>query len=40
MPISQLQITGLGLAILVPTVLITLLLMRRQVLVASELRLP
>ena len=30
MPISQLQITGLGLAILVPTVLIALLLMRRK----------
>jgi len=30
MPISQLQITCLGLAILAPTVLIALLLMRRN----------
>ena len=40
MPMSQLQITGLGLAILVPTVAIALLLMRRQALVSSQLRLP
>jgi hypothetical protein len=38
MPISQVQITGLGLAILVPTVLIALLLMRRQALVPNPLR--
>jgi hypothetical protein len=30
MPISQMQITGLGLAILLPTVLTALVLMRRQ----------
>jgi TRAP-type uncharacterized transport system fused permease subunit len=40
MPISQLQITGLGLAILVPTVLVALLLMRRNALVPSKARLP
>jgi hypothetical protein len=40
MPISQWQITALGLAILIPTVLIALMLVRRQALVPSELRLP
>ena len=40
MPLSQLQITSLGLAILIPTVLIALLLVRRQVLVPGELRSP
>jgi hypothetical protein len=40
MPISQLQITSLGLAILIPTVLVALLLIRRQALVPSELRAP
>jgi len=40
MPISQLQITGLGLAILVPTVLVALFLMRRNALVPSKVRLP
>ena len=40
MPISQLQITSLGLAILVPTVLIALLLVRRQALVPGQLRSP
>ena len=40
MPISQLQITLLGLAILVPTVLIALLLIRRQALMPSQLRAP
>jgi len=40
MPMSQLQITSLGLAILVPTVLIALLLVRRQALVPKPLRLP
>jgi hypothetical protein len=38
MPISQLQITSLGLAILVPTVLVAFLLMRRQALVPNQLR--
>jgi hypothetical protein len=33
MPLSQIQVTLLGLAILVPTVLIALLLIRRQSLV-------
>ena len=36
MPFSQWQITCLGLAILIPTVLIALLLMRRQPLVPSR----
>jgi hypothetical protein len=40
MPLSQLQITLLGLAILVPTVLIALMLVRRQPLVPSQLRAP
>jgi TRAP-type uncharacterized transport system fused permease subunit len=40
MPISQLQITSLGLAILVPTVSIALFLVRRQALVPSQLRAP
>jgi hypothetical protein len=40
MPLSQLQITSLGLAILIPTVLIALLLVRRQALVPGELRSP
>jgi TRAP-type uncharacterized transport system fused permease subunit len=40
MPISQLQITSLGLAILIPTVLIASLLIRRQALVPSQLRAP
>src|SRR5229473_5239609 len=40
MPLSQLQITSLGLAILIPTVLIALLLVRRQALVPGELRAP
>lgn len=40
MPMSQLQITSLGLAILVPTVLVALLLVRRQALVPKPLRLP
>jgi len=39
-PLSQLQITSLGLAILIPTVLIALLLVRRQALVPGELRSP
>jgi TRAP-type uncharacterized transport system fused permease subunit len=40
MPISQWQVTGLGLAILAPTVLMALLLLRRQPLVPSQLRVP
>jgi hypothetical protein len=40
MPVSQWQITALGLAILVPTVLTALLLLRRQALVPSQLRAP
>jgi hypothetical protein len=40
MPISQLQITGIGLAIVMPTVLLALMLMRRQALVPSQLRAP
>ena len=40
MPISQLQIMSLGLAILTPTVLIALLLIRRQTLMPSQLRAP
>ncbi|QWG21653.1 TRAP transporter permease [Bradyrhizobium sediminis] len=40
MPLSQWQITGLGLAILVPTVAIARILMRRQPLVAGQLRVP
>jgi hypothetical protein len=40
MPISQLQITSIGLAILIPTVLIALLLVRRHALIPSQLRAP
>ena len=40
MPISQWQITALGLVILVPTVLVALTLVRRQALVPSQLRAP
>ena len=40
MPLSQWQITSLGLAILIPTVLIALVLMRRQPLVPNQLRAP
>jgi hypothetical protein len=40
MPISQMQVTSLGVAILLPTVLIALLLMRRQALMPNPLRLP
>jgi hypothetical protein len=39
-PLSQLQVTLLGLAILAPTVLIALLLGRRQALVPNQLRTP
>jgi TRAP transporter 4TM/12TM fusion protein len=40
MPVSQIQITLLGLAILVPTVLVALLLVRRQSLIPSQLQAP
>ena len=40
MPISQLQITCLGLAILIPTVLVAFLLCRRQSLLPNQLRAP
>ena len=40
MPLSQWQITSLGLAILIPTVLIALVLIRRQTLVPNQLRAP
>jgi len=40
MPISQWQITLLGVAILAPTVLIALVLVRRQGLVPNRLRAP
>jgi hypothetical protein len=40
MPLSQWQITLLGAVILAPTVLIALLLVRRQALMPSQLRAP
>src|SRR5690349_12354940 len=40
MPLSQLQVTLLGLAILIPTVLLSLFLIRRQTLVPDQLRAP
>ena len=40
MPLSQMQVTLLGLAILVPTVVIALLLVRRQAIVPDGLRAP
>jgi hypothetical protein len=40
MPLSQLQVTVLGLAILLPTLLIASLLVRRQALVPNQLRCP
>jgi hypothetical protein len=39
-PLSQFQVTSIGLAILAPTVSIALLLIRRQSLVANQLRVP
>jgi hypothetical protein len=39
-PLSQLQITSLGLAILAPAVAVALLLIRRQTLVPNQLRAP
>jgi hypothetical protein len=40
MPLSQLQVTLLGLAILAPTIVIAMLLVRRQALVPNQLRAP
>jgi hypothetical protein len=40
MPLSQMQITSLGLAILAPTALLAAFLIRRQLPVASQLRAP
>ena len=40
MPLSQWQVTSLGLAILIPTVLVALLLIRRQAPVPDQLRAP
>jgi TRAP-type uncharacterized transport system fused permease subunit len=40
MPLSQWQITSLGLAILIPTALIALVLIRRQTLMPNQLRAP
>jgi TRAP transporter 4TM/12TM fusion protein len=40
MPLSQFQITSLGLAIIIPTVLLALMLVRRQPLVPDQLRAP
>ena len=39
-PLSQIQITSLGLAILAPTALAALFLIRRQTLVPNQLRAP
>jgi len=39
-PLSQLQIASLGLAILIPTVAVAVLLMRRQPLAETQLRVP
>jgi TRAP-type uncharacterized transport system fused permease subunit len=40
MPLSQMQITSLGLAILAPTALVAAFLIRRRMPVASQLRAP
>ena len=40
MPLSQMQVTMLGLAILLPTLLLALLLLRRQTIVPDGLRVP
>lgn len=40
MPLSQIQITGLGLAILIPTALVALLFVRRSATPAGQLRIP
>jgi TRAP-type uncharacterized transport system fused permease subunit len=39
-PLSQIQVTLLGLAILAPTIVIALLLVRRQALIPNQLRVP
>ena len=40
MPLSQWQVSSLGLAILIPTVLVALVLIRRHALVPNQLRAP
>jgi hypothetical protein len=40
MPLSQVQVTLLGLGILLPTILIALLLVRRQTMVPDGLHVP
>lgn len=40
MPLSQIQVTGLGLAILIPTALVALLFVRRSATPAGQLRAP
>jgi len=40
MPLSQWQITSLGLAILIPTALLALVLIRRHTMVPDQLRAP
>jgi hypothetical protein len=40
MPLSQVQITGLGFAVLIPTVLIALMLVRRTALLQGRLQAP
>ena len=40
MPLSQMQVTMLGLAILIPTTLIAMVLIRRRSLVANQLHAP
>jgi hypothetical protein len=40
MPLTQMQVTLLGLAILTPTVLVALTLIRRQALMPNQLRAP
>jgi hypothetical protein len=40
MPLSQMQVTLLGFAILVPTIAIALPLVRRQALIPNRLRAP
>jgi hypothetical protein len=40
MPLSQWQVSSLGLAILIPTVLVALVLIRRQTPMPNQLRTP
>jgi hypothetical protein len=40
MPLSQMQVTMLGLAILIPTVLVALVLIRRQAPIPNQLHAP